>query len=307
MILVCGIPTERPVELILSAAERLRVPFVVLDQRELLQAKLQVGLRHGCLVGTLGLSHRAWPLSAFSGVYVRFTDHRQLQPDQSPEAGKAAVRRQSQVQLLYMALADWLELAPCRVMNRNHAMSSNLSKPFQSQVVQRCGFQVPPTLVTNDPAEVREFARLYQRVIYKSISATRSIVKLLDGIQMIQLRKVRHLPTQFQAYIPGTNVRVHIAGERVIATEIDTEAVDYRYARNDGLDVAMRAIELPTVVAERCLALSRALDLPLCGIDLKRTPDDEYFCFEVNPSPAYNYYQELSGQDVAAAIVTYLR
>jgi glutathione synthase/RimK-type ligase-like ATP-grasp enzyme len=44
----------------------------------------------------------------------------------------------------------------------------------------------------------------------------------------------------------------------------------------------------------------------LCGIDLKRSPDQEYFCFEVNPSPGYSYYQSNTGQDIASAIVRYL-
>jgi glutathione synthase/RimK-type ligase-like ATP-grasp enzyme len=63
---------------------------------------------------------------------------------------------------------------------------------------------------------------------------------------------------------------------------------------------------LPYEIQERCVALSKTLDLPLCGIDLKLTPDDQYYCFEVNPSPAYTYYQEQTGQPIAEAIVRYL-
>jgi glutathione synthase/RimK-type ligase-like ATP-grasp enzyme len=48
------------------------------------------------------------------------------------------------------------------------------------------------------------------------------------------------------------------------------------------------------------------LDLPLCGIDLKRASDGRYFCFEVNPSPAYSYYQENAGQPIAEALVRFL-
>ena len=48
------------------------------------------------------------------------------------------------------------------------------------------------------------------------------------------------------------------------------------------------------------------LDLPLCGIDLKRAVDGTFFCFEVNPSPAYSYYQDQTGQPIADALVDYL-
>ena len=69
----------------------------------------------------------------------------------------------------------------------------------------------------------------------------------------------------------------------------------------------MVPVNLPPEIVARCVNLSRTLELPLCGIDLKLTPDGDYYCFEVNPSPAYSYYQECSGQDIATAIVKYLQ
>jgi glutathione synthase/RimK-type ligase-like ATP-grasp enzyme len=101
-------------------------------------------------------------------------------------------------------------------------------------------------------------------------------------------------------------VRVHVVGGRAFACEIVSEAVDYRYASRDGLAIEMRPIELPSEVAARCVALARALGLPLCGIDLRRTPEGAFHCFEANPSPAYSYYQEQTGQPIAEAIVDLL-
>jgi glutathione synthase/RimK-type ligase-like ATP-grasp enzyme len=98
-----------------------------------------------------------------------------------------------------------------------------------------------------------------------------------------------------------------VVGNEVFATEILTEAVDYRYAHDEERDIEMIPVDLTPEIAARCLDLSRILNLPLCGIDLKRTPDGDYYCFEVNPSPAYTYYQEKTGQDIALAIVKYLQ
>ena len=39
---------------------------------------------------------------------------------------------------------------------------------------------------------------------------------------------------------------------------------------------------------------------------VKRTRDGDWFCLEVNPSPAYTYYQEHTGQPIAEAIVDHL-
>ena len=63
----------------------------------------------------------------------------------------------------------------------------------------------------------------------------------------------------------------------------------------------MRTITLPGEIEQKCVALSRELSLPFCGIDFKRTPSGDYFCFEVNPSPAYSYYQEHTAQPIADA------
>jgi glutathione synthase/RimK-type ligase-like ATP-grasp enzyme len=59
-------------------------------------------------------------------------------------------------------------------------------------------------------------------------------------------------------------------------------------------------------LAERCVALSEALELPFAGIDLKITPEGEPFCFEVNPSPAFSYYESHTGQPIARAVARFL-
>jgi glutathione synthase/RimK-type ligase-like ATP-grasp enzyme len=181
-----------------------------------------------------------------------------------------------------------------------------MSKPYQAQFITSVGFLTPRTLITNDPNAVREFKRENGQIIFKSISSIRSIVREFEGSYTTHTERIRFLPTQFQKFIQGTNIRVHVIGDRIFATKVNTEAVDYRYAGRDGLDVDMESYQLPDSERERCLSLSRILRLPLCGIDLKLTPAGEYYCFEVNPSPAYSYYQEHSGQPIAEAIIDYL-
>ena len=301
MILLCGIPSEPPLRLVIEAAGRLGVPYVLFNQREVQFADIHLEIKQGQLCGAIRIREIDWPLEGFSGVYVRLMDYRDLPEFKSRNGVPPDHKIKSQ--LFHGTLGQWLEMADCLVMNRERAMSSNSSKPYQAQFIKRAGFRIPTTLITNDPEEVKSFLKTHGRVIYKSISSVRSIVQTLSDIKLDHLHKIRHLPTQFQEFVPGRDIRVHVVGNRVFATEIDSEAVDYRYARNDGHDVELIPIELPEAIKTRCLTLSSLLDLPLCGIDLKRTPDDDYYCFEVNPSPAYSYYQENTGQDIAAAIV----
>jgi D-alanine-D-alanine ligase-like ATP-grasp enzyme len=52
--------------------------------------------------------------------------------------------------------------------------------------------------------------------------------------------------------------------------------------------------------------LAAALHLSVAGIDLRKTPEGEWVCFEVNTSPAFTYYEEATGQPIAHAIAELL-
>jgi glutathione synthase/RimK-type ligase-like ATP-grasp enzyme len=106
---------------------------------------------------------------------------------------------------------------------------------------------------------------------------------------------------QFQRYIAGTNVRVHVVSGQTFATRIETDRVDYRYAHRDGGSAALEPFRLPDDVAEKCVALAADLGLELAGIDLLFA-DDGVYCFEVNPSPAFSYFERETGQPIARAI-----
>jgi glutathione synthase/RimK-type ligase-like ATP-grasp enzyme len=186
-------------------------------------------------------------------------------------------------------------------------MTSNASKPYQAQLIARSGFRVPETLVTSVPEEVRAFSARHGAVVYKSTSGVRSIVQVLDAAALTRLDHVRALPTQFQERIPGVDVRVHVVGEEAFATEVSSTAVDYRYAARDGVDCELRAVRVEEELVTRCVALARALELPLAGLDLRRTPDGEVVCFEVNPMPGYSFYESATGQPISAALVHHLR
>jgi hypothetical protein len=302
VILLCGIPSEAPVERAVAAAQRAGIPHSVLNQRRFEEWELALEVEGDLLAGTLSGPEGRWDVGEFTGIYVRLVEPRNLpEVGDPPDAAKLARAR-----VLYNALLAWIEVAPCRVANRFGPSASNMSKPYQAQRILDCGLSVPPTIVTNDPEEVRRFVAEHGRVIYKSVSSTRSIVRELAGARIRDLERVRHLPTQFQARIPGTDVRVHVIGETVHATEVSSEATDYRYAGREGKGVQMRAHDLPADVEAGCLALSAALELPVCGIDLRRAEDGRWFCFEVNPSPAYSYFETLSGQPIAEALIAYL-
>jgi glutathione synthase/RimK-type ligase-like ATP-grasp enzyme len=304
MILLCGIPSETPLALVRQRLEQRHEAYVCFSQRQFARMDLAFDIADGEVTGVLTIGDDSYPLEYFTGVYTRLMDDQNL-PELRREPPDSPLRRRARA--LHDALMRWYEIAPVRVVNRTAPMGSNFSKPYQSQPIVGQGFRTPETLITNDPDLVREFHATHKKVIYKSMSGVRSIVQTMNDEDLARLDHVRTCPVQFQAFVEGRNVRVHTIGGNVFATAITTDATDYRYAHKQGEDYAeLEAIELPDDLSERCLRLSDALDLAFAGIDLKITPDGEVYCFEVNPSPAYSYYENSTGQPISEALAGYL-
>jgi hypothetical protein len=306
MILLVGIPTEPPLALAIASAERLGIPHTVINQRHAARGDIAVGWRGGRPEARLWYGGDAIALETYTGLYLRTMEVAALPEHRARGRTPPDPALLARARIVTELLHRWSAIAPGVVANRPAASGSNSSKPFQAQLIAAAGLRTPPTLVTNDPDAVRAFHAEHGRVIYKSISGERSIVREWRPGTGPDLAMVRRLPTQFQAFIPGENVRVHVVGGCVFAHRVLSEAIDYRYAEMDQLDTRLEAMELPDAVAGACVCLARSLSLALAGIDLKRTPDGAWYCFEANPSPAYSYYQEATGQPIADALVRLL-
>ncbi|SFO19247.1 Glutathione synthase/RimK-type ligase, ATP-grasp superfamily [Roseovarius lutimaris] len=311
MIVLAGLPDEPPIARVATALDDLGIAFRMIDQRR--HADLHLSFdpagAQGVLQGTLRCAgEEDIALETVTGLYQR------LHSDESfPELCELSRDAPARVRFgrfvtLFTVFSD---LSTGRVLNRTPGMGTNNSKPFQAQIIARCGFGIPRTLITNAPDRARAFvqeARAQGReVIFKSASAVRSIVRSVTDEDLARLDRLRICPVQFQERVEGRDVRVHVVGDEVFATRITTTGVDYRYAsRDEGGSTDLEPFDLPPEVEKRAIALSQMLDLPLAGIDLRETPGGDWVCFEVNPSPAYSYYEANTGQPISTAIARYL-
>jgi hypothetical protein len=301
LIVLIGIASEPPVRLAAQAAQRAGLDALVVHQRRAADCDLRWEVSDP-RAGMLVVDGREVPLGAIAGVYCRATD-----PTGLPEQRRGApAERADRSAAFHAMLLEWVEQAPCRVANRAAAMASNSSKPYQGQLLAACGFELPPTLVTDDPEAVAAFAREHGRLVYKSTSSVRSIVREFDAAARGRLDRLPGLPTQFQRLEEGDDVRVHVIGGTVLAARARTTAVDYRYAGRDGVDLDLQPCEVPPEVADRCRLAARRLGLPFCGIDLRQRPDGSWVCFEANPSPGYSWYEEAAGLPISDALVRWL-
>lgn len=201
---------------------------------------------------------------------------------------------------LSFGLREWADAAPehVRVVNRPSAGLSNHSKPRQARIIDGVGFAVPEALLTTDPEAAAAFVAEHGRVIVKSISGTRSIVRLVGPDE--DLGAVRWCPTQLQRFVAGVEYRVHVVGERLFVHRVRSDAVDYRYG-----GFTLESAALPEEVAARCRALAGALGLALAGIDLRFGSDGRWYCWEANTSPAYSSFDG-PGHEIATALAEHL-
>ena len=299
MILLWGLLEDDPMGMAHAALRKAGADFVFLDHRKIFESQVDYAFSPGaggrC---TVTQGETTIDLGRVGAAYVRGADLRDYPEmrDRAPDDPIAAEAAAFEFQL-----AACLDASDAVVINRSEPSATNASKPFQLSVIREAGLGVPETFISNDAEAVRGFLARNPDSIYKSISGVRSIVRRVSAEHLDFLDDVGWCPSLFQRVVPGTNYRAHVLGGDVFAVRIESGQLDYRYGES-----TVVAAELPPEVAQKCVRLTSALGLHFSGIDLMRTPDDEWFCFEVNPSPAYSFFEQASGQPLSAALARFM-
>lgn len=298
-VLLWGLPTDPPVAAVRTALQQAHHRVSMLDQRAALETRVEL-VAGSAVEGCLRVRDQVLDLAAVKAVYLRPQD-----PAELPGIVGADARSEAWLHALAVhdLLFSWADLTPALVLNRPAAMAPNYSKPYQALWIESLGFQIPDTLITTDPDAALDFWRQHDTVIYKSVSGIRSMVSRLTADHLLRFEDIASCPTQFQEYIPGTEYRVHVVNERMFACEIFSDAIDYRYGVTRA---AANPCELPVEIATLCRTLVRAMGLRLAGIDLRRTPDNHWYCLEVNPSPCFTWFEEVTHQPIAEAVAELL-
>jgi glutathione synthase/RimK-type ligase-like ATP-grasp enzyme len=201
------------------------------------------------------------------------------------------------------------------------------NKPLQIDIARQLGFEVPRTLITNDPSLAREFYEFCGGdVVYKTLSCPRvthndgqvgdqvdniAAYTTLVGTEDPNLWKsVELAPCLFQEHVAKkVELRVTVVGHDVFAAEILSQSdpatlIDWR--RGDIVNLEHRIHYLPEAIADLCRLLLRALGLNFGAMDLILTPDSRYVFLEVNPNGQYGWIEHLTGLQISQAIANLL-
>lgn len=183
------------------------------------------------------------------------------------------------------------------------------------------GFEVPDTVVTNDPDALLELYRRHDgRIISKVANQTLNnrylawdgtpqfnrFTEVVSPRDIAYFAAARHNATIFQGYVPKrVELRVTVVGDEIFPAEIrsqETNHTQHDWRRYDHGNTPIAPHPLPAEVAERCRALMRVLGLCYGAIDLVVTPDDRYVFLEINPNGQFLWVEVLTGMPISAAV-----
>jgi glutathione synthase/RimK-type ligase-like ATP-grasp enzyme len=198
---------------------------------------------------------------------------------------------------------------------QHHARAN--SKPAQLFIAHQVGLDVPQTVLTNDPDEVRAFlARAGGDTVFKAHSQNLNLepgkalfTALLTEKEIARLDLIRASPGIFQKFVPKAyEVRTTVVGARVFSGKINSQASDETRVdwRHKPFDIEEEPITLPTDVEAKILALMRAFGLVYGAFDFIVTPDGRHVFLEVNPAGQYLWVEATTKLPITAAIVDLL-
>lgn len=209
-------------------------------------------------------------------------------------------------------LFGFLTSLDCYWMNHPKAMRGAQWKVEQLARASRFGFNVPATLLSNQPEEVREFyQKQNQNIIMKSIAessvqldsikpedivTTGISTTVITEEHLAMLDAVREFPCQFQAYVEKQyELRITVVGKQLFVAKIDSQSdertrIDFR---DFSVDIAYQAWQLPDEIASRCLEFVHSYGLQYGAIDLIFTPDNQYVFLENNPGGQFLFIEQL--------------
>jgi glutathione synthase/RimK-type ligase-like ATP-grasp enzyme len=192
---------------------------------------------------------------------------------------------------------------PARWVNGWRAFQLHQTKPVQLAMVAALAVPVPATTLGNDPEAVRAFAAKHPHCIFKPVQGgahTRPVTPA--HLTNENLKSLAFAPVTLQEEVAGTNIRVFVAGERILACEVKTETLDYR----DTADPSIVVHPLPAEVQRQCAAIAKALELLWTGIDFRLTPEGRYVFLEANPSPMFRGFESRCGLPLTESLAALL-
>ncbi|MET7716699.1 ATP-grasp ribosomal peptide maturase [Streptomyces sp. NPDC005407] len=186
-------------------------------------------------------------------------------------------------------------------------------KPAQLATAARYGMTVPPTAITNDPYQARQFADEHGPVIYKPLRETdyldergRALTVWIDDVTADRIGDgVAHTAHLFQQRVNKiADIRMTAVGDRLFPVRIDgSPGVDWRRHYES---LTYTVIDAPPDVAKGVRAYLDAFGLAFGAFDFGLDADGRWWFYECNPNGQWAWFPDPITDQIASAIADQL-
>lgn len=184
-------------------------------------------------------------------------------------------------------------------------------KVAQLAAAARLGLRVPPTLVTNDLDDAKEFITAHREVIFKTLRWTpyeRDGVRMTTWAEPVTIddldETVGAAPHLFQARVDKTaDLRVLVVGEQVFAVRIESGLLDWR---KDYSALSYRVVDLPDRLSRTLHDYLGHFGLVSGSFDLALDKNGESHWLELNPNGQWGWLATETGLPMATAFAELL-
>ncbi|MGX9567831.1 hypothetical protein [Pseudomonas sp. CFBP 5748] len=197
--------------------------------------------------------------------------------------------------------------AACLVMNRPEAGIGNASKARHVAELAACGFRVPSTLVSNQAKAVRSRVAPNADWVNKGCSGIRTIAVAVGGPEVSRLDLLDRCPTLFQQHVRGHDVRAHMVGASCVALKIESDRVDYRYAKRQGGNIQVQPIDIPVAERFRAIEYMHRVGLEFAGFDFKVDASGTWWLLEANPMPGFEFFDQFANDRIGLEVLRSLQ
>jgi RimK family alpha-L-glutamate ligase len=203
-----------------------------------------------------------------------------------------------------------LEERGVRVMNSPRAIERTVDKFWTSALLEQCGLPTPETIVCETAEEAFAGFRALGDAIVKPLFGSMGLgmVRVSDEDMAYrvfrtieQIRGVYYLQRAIEH--DGRDIRAFVVGGRVLgAIERRSEGWRTNLARGG----AARSLWLPEEWSALAVRAAAVVGAEYAGVDLLPGRDGSVHIIEVNGIPGWQGLQEVTGLDVAGALVEQL-
>lgn len=269
---------------------------------------LEVLLHRSSWAGYLRTDYRSVPLADIGSVWYR-TPTAFVLPD-----GLSPAERRHAAWEAKFGLGGVLAEIDAVWMNHPHREADLGFKPGQLSRATACGLAVPPSLITNRPEAVLEFAQEHDHDIVVKPLAFNSVTEdgvtsaiythALNKADLADLAGVSASAHFFQKRVPKEfEVRLTMVGGEPFAAAIhagsDVAAVDWR---TDLAHVRLTTVDVPGDVLDGVSRFMDAFGITFGAFDFAVTPHHEWIMFECNGAGQFGFVETATGLPITAAV-----